>query len=95
MARVMIDSSALAADFEAPDSLGRSNGGAIELVGDLLGFCGLEPHHADVVHVGDDGSDRAAFSIRWPLAPGGGREIFDQIKVDAVVGLESLQQGRR
>src|SRR5580692_9845098 len=69
--------------------LGRSYAGAIELLGNLASFGGgFQPHHADVVQVSHDTGDAPSLAFRRRSAPGFGRQVFDHVVVDTVVGVE-------
>src|SRR5579864_8036410 len=63
--------------------------GAVELRGNIAAFGGgLQPHDANIVHVSDDRGDAASFAV-WRLClPGGGRQMVNQILIDAIVGVE-------
>ena len=54
---------------------------------------GFYPHQAHVVHVGDDGGDVAAFAVGRLGAPGLGRQIFDEVVIDAVARVKGREHG--
>ena len=55
----------------------------------------FQPHHAHVVHMGDDGSDGASLAIERFRLPCRIRQILDQIMVDAIVDVESVERLRQ
>jgi hypothetical protein len=80
------------AGFQRLLGLGRSDCGAIELCGNLLGFRRFQPHHAHVVHVSNDCGNGATLAVGWLGLPGFGWKVVDHILVDAVVGVEGVEQ---
>ena len=85
----------VAAGFQRAQGLRWSHRGAIELLGNVFCLRRLQPHHAHIVHVGDDGCNGAALAVRRLRRPGCRRKIVDQILVDAVVGVEGIEQRDR
>ncbi len=79
------------AGVESSLCLGRRDGEAVELLGDLS-FCSFQPHDADVVHVRNHGGDVASFVCGRFGTPGFGGQMVEQILVDAVVGIEGREQ---
>jgi hypothetical protein len=67
----------------------------IPLVANLAGLgCRLQPAHAQVIEVSSDGSDGPPpLESRRPSAPGFGGQVFDHVVVDAVVWVETAEQG--
>jgi hypothetical protein len=55
----------------------------------------LQPHHPHVVHVGHDRGDGAPLAVLGLGFPGPRRNVVDQILVDAVVGIKSVEQRDR
>src|SRR5271165_3873291 len=89
------DAERFAALFEGAHRLRRRDFVAVQLLRNVLRLAGLQPHHAHVVHVGEDGSNVAALAVRGLSGPGLGRKIVDQVLIDAVVGVERIEQGDR
>gem|GEM_PF-3748124 len=67
--------------------------GTIELAGNLAApGRDLQPHHTHIVHVRDDSGDRPAFPAGGFRPPCCRVDVFDQILVDAVVGMQGIKQ---
>src|ERR1700690_1888032 len=65
----------------------------VELLGHFdLAFCGLQPHHPDVMHVRNHASNVAALFPGRLGAPRFGGQIIQQISIDAVVGVKGREQ---
>jgi hypothetical protein len=72
--------------------LRRRDSDAIQLFWNLTSLSrGLQPHHADVVHVSHNGRDGSPLASRGLGAPGFGWQVFDHVQVDAVIRIEGSQ----
>jgi DNA ligase (NAD+) len=82
----------VAAAFQRAHSLPRRYRRAIKLRRNLRGLRCLQPHHAYVVHVRDDGSNGPSFTVNRFRLPGGRRKVIDQVLINAVAGIEGVEQ---
>jgi hypothetical protein len=82
--------------FQGTKSLRRRHSRAIERLGDFAPLVGsLQPHNANIVHVGDDRRNGTALAAMGRSIPSLHREIVDEILIDAVVGIECIQERDR
>jgi hypothetical protein len=84
-----------AAFFQCANCLRRNDAAPFKLCWDILGFRSFQPHDANVVHVGNNRRNGSPSPFRRHCPPCFGWKIFDQVPVDPIVGLESIQKRHR
>ncbi len=78
------------------DGSGRRYVSAFQCVGDGIDLGSFEPHHPDVVNMGDNRSDGPAFAIGSFGFPRLRRKILDEVFRDPIVDLERVHEcGRK